>query len=150
MKSLYIYGGVLIVSLGAAWTQWKKEPSLVSGEEVVVLYGDAAKIDSLVWDSEKHTISISTKSDAVGSYLWADYTDKKKEKDNQKQFKVGEEGNKLLETLSPLVAIRKLNDIDEAKKETLGLKDAKTTLTITRKGKTHTYQTQTTGATTPT
>ena len=55
MKSMYIYGGILIVSLGASWAQWKKEPSLVSGAEVVVLYGDADKIESLVWDSEKNS-----------------------------------------------------------------------------------------------
>ena len=139
MKSIYIYGGVLIVSLGAAWTQWKKEPSLVSGEEVVVLYGDADKIESLVWDSEKHHISLSIKSDKIGSYLWAEYTDKKKEKDQKKQFKVGVEGDKLLDNLSPLVAIRKLKDLDDAKKESLGLKEVKTTLTLTRKGKAHTY-----------
>ena len=139
MKSMYIYGGILVVSLGAAWAQWKKDPSLVSGEEVVVLYGDADKLESLVWDSEKHRIDLSLKSDEQGSYLWADYTDKKKDKENQKQFKVGEEGTKLLENLSPFVAIRKLNDVDEAKREDLGLKDPKTTLTISRKGKTHTY-----------
>ena len=38
-----------------------------------------------------------------------------------------------------MVAIRKLSDIDDAKLESLGLKDPKTTLEISRKGKKHSY-----------
>lgn len=55
--------------------------------------------------------------------------------DNQ-VFKAGEAGDDLLASLSPMLAIRKLDAVDEAKLESIGLLDPSDTLEITRKGRT--------------
>ena len=135
MKSVYIYGGILILSLGLASQQWTKKPSRLSGEEVFVLYGEEATLESIVWDSEKDRTELSFRSDARGSYIWAEYTDKKNEKTPKREFKVGEKGKKLVENLSPLIAIRHLKDVSPEKQKEIGLHDPKTTMSIVRKGK---------------
>ena len=102
---------------------------------VIVLYGDEKDIESIIWDSEKDRAEITVRSDDRGTYLWAEYTDKKKEKDQNKSFKVGKDGVKLRKNLSPMVAIRNLKDLSAEKIEEIGLKDSKTSMTIIRKGK---------------
>ena len=120
--SVYTYGAVLVLSLGAAWYQWTKPAETTSGAEVVLLYGEKTTIEGISWDSEKDSVRIELKKDDIGSYLWATYTDKKKEEDATKSFKVGKDGDKLLDSLSPLVAIRTLKDLSPEKLEELGLK----------------------------
>ena len=137
--SVYTYGAILVLSLGAAWYQWTKPAETISGAEVVLLYGEETTIEGISWDSEKDSVTIEMKKDEQGSYLWATYTDKKKEEDATKQFKVGKDGEKLLTSLSPLVAIRSLTNLTPEKLEELGLKEAKSSMSVTRKGKTTTF-----------
>ena len=56
------------------------------------------------------------------------------------QFKAGENGEKLLTSLSPLIALRKLDAIPEDKRETVGLDNPMDSLVITRKGRTATLE----------
>jgi len=137
--SVYTYGAVLALSLGAAWYQWSKPPSITKGEEVVILYGEETTIEGISWDSEKEKAVLELRSDESGSYMWGTYTDKKKEESPAKSFKVGKDGEKLLTSMSPLVAIRALSNLTEEKREEIGLKEPKTTFTVTRKGKTTTF-----------
>ena len=138
--SVYTYGAVLALSLGAAWYQWNKPPSITKGEEVVILYGeDTTTIEGISWESEKDKAVLELRSDEHGSYMWGTYTDKKKEDNAVKSFKVGKDGEKLLKSLSPLVAIRSLNDLSEEKKAEIGLKEPTTSFSVTRKGKTTTF-----------
>lgn len=51
-------------------------------------------------------------------------------------FKAGEAGDKLLESLSPLTALRKLDSIPDDKRETIGLDKPTDFLEISRKGRT--------------
>ena len=134
--SIYTYGSVLALSLGAAWYQWSKPPSVTEGDEVVILYGEEKSLEEIIWESDKDKAVIEFRSDAVGNYLWATYTDKKKEEEQEKSFKVGQDGEKLCADLSPLVAIRALENVSEEKKEEIGLKTPTTSLSIKRKGKT--------------
>lgn len=137
--SVYTYGAVLALSLGAAWYQWTKPPSITKGEEVVILYGEESTIEGISWDSEKETAVLELRSDEYGSYMWGTYTDKKKEEVTTKSFKVGKDGEKLRTSMSPLVAIRALSNLTEEKREEIGLKEPTTTFTVTRKGKTTTF-----------
>ena len=137
--SVYTYGAVLALSLGAAWYQWSKPPSITKGEEVVILYGEeTTTIEGISWESEKDKAVLELRSDEHGSYMWGTYTDKKKEENPVKSFKVGKDGEKLLESLSPLVAIRSLNDLSDEKREEIGLKEPTTSFSVTRNGKTTT------------
>ncbi|MEC8425358.1 MAG: DUF4340 domain-containing protein, partial [Myxococcota bacterium] len=51
-------------------------------------------------------------------------------------FKAGKAGGELLESLSPMLAIRKLDAVDQDKLESIGLIEPSDTLEITRKGRT--------------
>ena len=51
-------------------------------------------------------------------------------------FKSGDKGTELFESLAPLLALRKLDDMSDEKLETTGLNDPKDSLTLERKGKT--------------
>jgi hypothetical protein len=57
-------------------------------------------------------------------------------REEKQVFKAGEVGAELLASLSPMLAIRKLDAVDEAKLESIGLVDSTDSLEITRKGRT--------------
>ncbi|MBM73900.1 MAG: hypothetical protein CMK59_00760 [Proteobacteria bacterium] len=132
MYSHWIYGTLLGLSLGLAWQTWTKEPDSSSQNGVVVLQGEEAQLEELMWDSTTAHIEIYRKKDALGSYLWVKYKDLKK--DESREFKAGAAGEKLLKDLSPLMAIRKLDAPSTEKLSEIGLSQPETSLIVTRKG----------------
>jgi hypothetical protein len=165
MKSVVVYGVLLALSLGGAWAKWTAEPDKDLGTKVMLLDGKVDDIEKIVWTGEKDKAEIEHKSDAQGAYLWVVYTQtKEKVKPHPDHgptpadpaaapeppkaeeppelvtetqvFKAGENGDKMLETLSPLLAIRKLSDVDTAKLANIGLDAPKESIEITRKGRT--------------
>jgi len=55
-------------------------------------------------------------------------------------FKGSENGDKLLESLSPMLAIRLLDDVDDSKLESIGLAEPKGEMQLIRKGRTATLE----------
>jgi len=166
-KNTFVYGGLLVASLAGAWVRWTREPEPDIGDKVVMLQGDKDKIETIKWVGKKDEALIERKSDAEGDYLWVTYTKmvpKTKKHDQEKipkpppsegepgeaeepapemvkqvkVFKAGGAGDKLLDSLSPMLAIRKLDpaDLTGDKLTTTGLDDPKEFLEITRKGRT--------------
>ena len=90
-------------------------------------------IERIEWVADQQEVHVEQRSDEIGTYLWVEYVDKKVPDDpSRKYFIAGGNGDKLLDALSPLVAIRSLNtEIDIA---TLGLDEPSATLTVTSKG----------------
>lgn len=133
MKSLFLPSFILVVSLGAAWLQFTSEPDKVGDNEVLVMANQPSYIERIEWVADQQEIHVEQRSDEIGTYLWVEYVDKKVPDDpSRKYFIAGDNGNKLLDALSPLVAIRSLDtDIDIA---TLGLDEPSATLTVTSKG----------------
>ena len=132
MRSVLVYAGILILSLGVAWVRWTAEPDKIGEDEVLIAQGSADQIAQISYVSEKMEVLINVKKDSNGSYLWTTYTDKKNPEDPQrKEFKAGNNGNKLLESLSPFIGIRKL-DVEESKLEELGLSNSQASLSIKR------------------
>ena len=137
MRTVIIYGSLLGCSLLGAWLRWTKEPSLVSEDEVVVLYGEADKIEKLHWESEKSDIQIEAQEN--GSFFRVKYVDKKKkrkadQKPETKECKGSQKIDRQLTNLSPLVAKRKLQSLQPKRRTEVGLDKPTTKLTITRKG----------------
>ena len=60
-------------------------------------------------------------------------------RDEKQVFKAGDKGDELLANLSPLVALRKLADVDAEKLESIGLADPQGQMTVVRKGRTATF-----------
>jgi hypothetical protein len=135
MRSVYISGSILLVSMGLAWLRWTAEPDKIGDNEVLVMQGKSDDIENISYVSTDMEVSITVKEDTSGKYLWVEYIDKKNPEEPQsKNFKAGKNGDKLLESLSPLVGIRELNDVED-KLDTLGLKSPEKVVSITRNGK---------------
>ena len=133
MRSLIFPSSFLALSLGAAWIQFTSEPDKVGENEVLVMANQPSYIEHIDWVSEKQEVHVEQRSDELGKYLWVEYVDNKNpEEPSRKYFIAGDNGTKLLDALSPLVAIRKLDsDIDGT---SLGLQDPSATLTIKSNG----------------
>jgi len=138
MKTLIVPAGVLLLSLGAAWLQFTAEPDKIGDNEVLVMANQSTQIEHIDWIATQQEVHVSRKSDDHGDYLWVEYIDKKIPEDpQQKYFIAGKNGDKLLEHLSPLLGIRKL-DTDVAL-NTLGLDEPSATLSITSNGTTRMF-----------
>ena len=132
MRSVIVYAGILILSLGIAWLRWTAEPDKIGENEVLIAQGSADQIAQVSYFSQQMEVLIDVQKDDSGSYLWVTFTDKKNPDEPQnKEFKAGENGDKLLRSLSPFIGIRKLN-VDDSKLEELGLSDTQTSISITR------------------
>lgn len=138
MRSVFISAGILSLSLGAAWFQWQREPTKIGVNEILILDGKAEDLSSFSWQTESATTKIQIKSDSFGEYLWVQYDDQKNpEKPQHKEFKAGEKANTLREELSPLIGIRKLEDVADL--DTIGLKTPTTTMILEKKGQKHEF-----------
>lgn len=138
MKTLIVPAGVLLLSLGAAWLQFTAEPDKIGDNEVLIMANQSTQIEQIDWIATQQEVHISSKSDKHGDYLWVEYIDKKDPEDHQeKYFLAGKNGDKLLDHLSPLVGIRKLDP--DVPLNTLGLDEPSAQLSITSNGKTRLF-----------
>jgi len=138
MRTLIIPTSILLFSLGAAWLQFTAEPDKIGDNEVLVMANQTTNISAIDWVSEKQEVHITNKTDALSSYLWVEYIDKKIPDDPQyKYFIAGKNGDRLLESLSPLVGIRKLDATTDL--ETLGLDTPTAILKVTSNGTTRSF-----------
>ena len=134
MKTLLFPAVILGASLGAAWLQFTAEPDKIGDNETLVMANQSTQIQHIDWVSSTQEVHIEQRNDDFGAYLWVQYIDKKvPEEPSTKYFIAGENGNKLLDALSPLVAIRPLDQSTEP--EVLGLDQPSATVTITSNGK---------------
>lgn len=94
-----VFGGLLVVMLGAAWVQYTAEPAVEMEGKVLLLPGEADDITRITWTAEgKDKAVIERKSDALGDYLWVDYTryeevkpEPEPEEDDAQESQEGEE-----------------------------------------------------------
>jgi hypothetical protein len=138
MKTLIVPAGVLLLSLGAAWLQFTAEPDKIGDNEVLIMANQSTQIEQIDWIATQQEVHVFRKSDDNGDYLWVEYIDKKTpEEPQQKYFLAGKNGDKLLDHLSPLVGIRKLDT--DVPLNTLGLDEPSAQLSITSNGKTRVF-----------
>lgn len=167
MRQVIIYATLLVALLLGAWFRWTAAPVPDANGKVVLLAGDADQIDSIIWKGEDAQATLTRKTDDHGSYLWVSTTKWEKRKlptkppvtdpsadapdqpvspaepateriERKSVFKASEKGDKLLADLSPLYALRKLDQLDDAKLAEIGLDAPKESLVLTRRGKTTT------------
>ncbi|NOY25771.1 MAG: DUF4340 domain-containing protein [Oligoflexia bacterium] len=164
MRQVIIYATLLVALLLGAWFRWTAAPVPDADGKVVLLAGDADQIDSIVWKSKDAETTITRKKDDHGSYLWVSTTKWEDRKlppkppvadapvepappaepaaeptteriERKSVFKASDKGDKLLADLSPLYALRKLDQLDDAKLAEIGLDAPKESLVLTRHGK---------------
>jgi hypothetical protein len=163
-KSIALHGGLLLALLGGAWMSWTAEPGVDLDGKVLVMEGEAGDIEVISWKTEKDGAVIEIKEDGRGSYAWVTYT--KQERKTLKHpehgpdaaqedgpdeapteeyetttqvFKAGDKVDALVGDLSPLVALRKLVDVDEDKLAAIGLDAPTDSLIVTRAGKARSF-----------
>lgn len=140
MRSTMISATILLISLVVAWMRWTTEPDKIAPNSILVMTGEITDIESISWKTEDESLLLEHKDDDNGKYLWVTHRSTKGESEIVKQFKAGKNGDSLLEALSPLTAVRKLEVNDDAKKAELGLDTPSITLTVARKGSTREFQ----------
>lgn len=145
-KSVYVYAALLALSLGAAWHRYTGgEP--VEKEGVQLLDVKAEELEKVVYTSPDLTVTFELKTDDFGRYGWATVEERKKGKEGEPPpepkvttFKTGSAADKLVEAFAPMFALRELTPTtDDATLTSFGLKAPDTTVTVTARGKTTTY-----------
>ncbi|MCB9779654.1 MAG: DUF4340 domain-containing protein [Alphaproteobacteria bacterium] len=164
MREVLIYGGLLAALLVGAWFQHNADPPADDEEGVVMIAGDADDLTRIVWKGDAGTVTIDRKTDDHGDYLWVVH-EKEEERTippevsadgeepelplpppevetivTRKVFKASDKGDELVADLSPLRALRRLDDVDDDKRAQIGLTEPTGSLELTRGGKTTTVQ----------
>lgn len=153
-RSIIVYALVLMGSVGWAYQTWTHEDELALAEKVVLLPGKPEQLTSVVFESEKLTLTLEMREDERGRFAWGHSDPRPVEEPEPEpagdesgeapatppapqpeQFKVGKAGNTLLEALAPFVAKRRLEGVSDEDLEALGLAEPEGTLEIAREGK---------------
>lgn len=144
-KTVFVYAGLLALSLGAAWVQYTGGEDEVK-EGVLLLDAKAEQLEKVVYTSPDLTVTFEMKTDDFGRYGWAQVEDRKaKAKEGEpppepklSTFKTGTAADKLVEAFAPMMALRKLENVDDAQLTSFGLKEPDSTVAVTSGGKTMT------------
>lgn len=137
-KSVVIYAALLALGLGASWVRYTSDET-EPREGVVLVESKKGELRSVKFDAPDLDVTFESRKDDFGTYWWAAVTETKtRKKDGQdtvevedKRFKVGAASDKLVESLEPLMALRELKSVDDAKLEAYGLKAPDTVVTLT-------------------
>lgn len=141
-KSVFVYGGILVVALAATWMDF-------TGEEtkervgVVLIDGKADALEKMVYKAPDTEVVFEMKSDDVGRYAWLTVSEQKKKRVDGEEvdytkvtsFKAGSTADKLIDSVSPVMALRDLGALEADKASSFGLEAADTTFTITTGGR---------------
>jgi hypothetical protein len=147
-----IHGALLVVALVVAYQTWTRDKSAKPVRANVTLWGGApADVESITLTGENKKTVVERRKDGAGAYLWGvvERTTKPlKPKDavssedapptpvtTVREFPVGEEGDKLVEKLAPLQAVRDLGALQDAQKKDFGLEQPKDKLVVKVAGK---------------
>lgn len=136
-KSVFVYAALLAVGLGASWVRYTSDDTAPK-EGVPLVEVKQEEVRKVVYDAPELDVTFEQREDAFGRHGWVTVAETKKKKEGDQEttelktsrFKAGSAAEKLLTDLAPLMAIRELEGVDDAKLETFGLKAPETTVTI--------------------
>lgn len=138
-RSLIVYALLLLGGLGASWQRFTSDQAPVK-DGVAVYEAKADDLKKVVYTSPDLTVTYEVRKDDHGSYGWVTLTEIKKKKGADgvetsetkiTRFKSGENGEKLVETWSPLLALRHLEAVTDDQISGFGLKEPDSTVTVT-------------------
>lgn len=142
----WIYAILLVASLAWAWRAWTDESAgPEEGEAVDIVAGKPDDLTKVVYNSEKHEVTITMLEDDLGRYGWARVVpaegskptpelnpDDPPDRTEPVEFKVGGNAQKVLDGLAPFRAKRLLEGVEDHQLAELGLEPAEATLTLER------------------
>ncbi|MBM4366695.1 MAG: DUF4340 domain-containing protein [Deltaproteobacteria bacterium] len=146
-----VYGVVLTVALGASWMHYTAGEEAAEKEGIVLVDATRDDVTKIVYAAPELEVAYELSTDASGPWGWVTVTDKKQKKAKEGEtpppvepkitaFKAGSAGDKLIEGLAPLYAMRELVGVDDGKIESFGLTSPDTTVTIVTGGRTATLE----------
>lgn len=146
-RSILIYAGILVLSLGASYLHYTAE-EVSAREGVMVLEARKDDLKSIAYESPDLKVTVEMRDDPVGRYAWVTVDEVKKKKvdgvetTEQKlsRFKGGSAADKLIESTIPLAAVRRLENVDDERVASFGLKTPDTKVTYTVGGKATTFE----------
>lgn len=137
-RSVYVFGGLLALSLGAAWARYTSDEAAPK-EGVLLVEGKKEQLERIVYDGPDSDVTYELRKDDFGAYAWVTVVETKKKGDVEEtktsRFKAGKDGEKLVEGLAPMMALRELKDVDSTKLAQFGLESPTTTLTLSVAGR---------------
>lgn len=144
-----IFGGVLVLSLGASWMRLTGDEITEEKDGVVLLAEKPDALTSVAYTSADLDVLVEMRADTLGRYGWVTVTDHKQKKAKEGEapppvetkittFKAGSAADKLFDLVAPMRAMRELTGVDEQKLGTFGLKDSVSSLAVTGGGTTAT------------
>ena len=143
------YGGVLVFSLGLSWVRYTTDDGKAEKDGVRLFEPKKEELTSVEYTSPDVDAKMEFRTDALGLYGWVTVTEHKQKKAKEGEapppvevkitsFKAGSVGDKLIESLAPMMAMRELVGVDETKLDEFGLKNPTITLAVSAGGKTAT------------
>ena len=90
-RSFWIYSGVLVALLFAAWLRWTGAFSAdeeSQADAVVILRAEVDDIERIAFHNDKLDVAITMKEDALGGYAWVELEERKKKPRPQPQPEV--------------------------------------------------------------
>lgn len=144
-----IYGGVLGVGLALSWVHYTNDDGKAEKQGVPLLEGKKEDLESIKYTSPDMDALVEFRKDPNGIYAWVTVTEHKQKKGKEGEppppvetkvstFKAGSAGDKLFDSMAPLMAMRELAGVDDTKLETFGLKEPTVSLAVTEGGRTAT------------
>ncbi len=149
MRSVTIFGVILVVAMGFSWQRYTHgEEKVLTG--TVLIDGKKDDLQKASYKGPDLDVEYERRTDGLGTYGWVTVTENKKKKipDPSKpgsmmdssetkvtKFKAGGGDDKLVDSLTPLMAVRSLDDVPADKIESFGLTAPDTSLTVTSGGK---------------
>ncbi|MEN9784885.1 MAG: hypothetical protein RLZZ299_149 [Pseudomonadota bacterium] len=144
-RQVGFFGAVLALSLGAAWHRWTADEA-APREGVLLADGKKDELTRVRWDGPDLDVVFERRADSFGAYWWVTVEETRTKKvdgaeskeTKVSRFKAGSAADKLVETLSPFMALRELKDVGSEKLDSFGLSAAETHMTVEHGGRTMT------------
>lgn len=156
-QNLWAHGLALVVASGLAWTTWTKEETPVSltRDRVQVWPGKVDQLESLRFESEKRTVEVLARKDALGRWYEV-RVDREVSAPHPPTMGAGgaapaapaptrqkstfvavTEADKLAESLAPLLALRAVGRVEGDREKEFGFDEPVGTLRVRVAGKDH-------------
>jgi hypothetical protein len=140
-KTIPVYGVLLVLALGASWSRYTSDEAAPE-EGVVLVEGKKDELQRVVYDSPDVDVTFELRADDFGRYGWATVTEIKKKKvdgvetteTKTSSFKTGTGADALVEGFAPMMAVRELDQVDDGRLTTFGLKEPETHVEVTSNG----------------
>lgn len=163
MKQAIVLGGLLAVALVGSYVTWTAPEETVARKatDVLVYRADAGSVSAVTWTEEARTVRLEQRTDAAGTWLWVEQTDKTKVvpptpeavegqppppapepqvTEETSRFTGNDQAGEIWTAFAPLYALRELTLTPDSDLTTYGLDAPKAKIEVALKDRTVTLE----------